>query len=381
MISLYCISINYKKSEIGIRKKLAFTESDQLNMAKKICSLGNADQCVTLCTCNRTEVYFSGSAAACRDVRGILAAESGIDHEQLLPHIMQFGSDSAMLHLFRVASGIDSMVIGEDEILGQTKKAYFSAKENGTTGYELNMAFGSAIACAKKIKTCTALSKTSVSMATLAANEAARLGSSVNVLLIGATGTIGSTVLKNLVSHKNVKVTAALRQGALALEACGAEIVTYSDRYRYADKADCIISATTSPHFTITSHGLCESLKTAKKRLLIDLAVPPDIDSAAADLSGIKLIGVDYFEQLAAENNALKLDSVDAANVIISNEIETLKKELAFHEFLPHIDAAIDAVKSGSFEKLLYRFKSELSAEQFSAVLKIIAEYGAGALL
>lgn len=208
-----------------------------------------------------------------------MAEYSGFEVSRLSKQIFLFYDDKAISHLYNVVSGIDSMVIGEDEILGQIKRAYAFAQRCKTTGYELNTVFQAAIACAKRIKTETALSKTSVSMATLAANEVARLGENVSVMVIGATGKIGTSLVKNLVSHKNISIITTLRNHNNDLTYRNdVSAVEYNDRYKYIDKVDCLISATSSPHYTITYYDLQKCLKENKNRLFIDLAVPPDID-------------------------------------------------------------------------------------------------------
>lgn len=368
-----CISISYKNANVGFRKRFAFIPQVQRKFLEETVKSRYISQCVLLCTCNRTEVYFCGNENSEDEVADILARFGGMSVSELSPHIMIFRDNSSVTHLFKVVCGIDSMVIGEDEILGQTKCAYAFALECGTVSYDLNIIFQSSFACAKKIKTQTALSKTSVSVATLAANEAARLSGNVNVLVIGATGKTGLTVLKNLTSHKNIKVRATLRSHNPKFnfaEKSGIETVDYYERYHYIDDADCIISATSSPHYTVTLYDLKKHLETDKNRLFIDLAVPPDIDRAIAEIDSIRLINIDYFEQLAAENNVLKRSSVDEAKAFIAKAIDTLKKDLAFHDFLPMLKGAKENFSDKSFEEILYRLKADISAESFSEVLK-----------
>jgi glutamyl-tRNA reductase len=152
----------------------------------------------------------------------------------------------------------------------------------------------------------------------------------------------------------------------------GIEVVDYKSRYEHIAAADCIISATSSPHYTITLYDLKNHIADNKKRLFIDLAVPPDIDSSIADLEQNELINIDYFQQLAKDNNALKLDSVDAAKEIISQEIDVLKKDLIFHSFLPSLDAVRSNLADKPIEELIYRMKRDASAESFSAFVKVL---------
>jgi glutamyl-tRNA reductase len=375
---LYCISISYKSADVELRKKLAFDKSACKKISDELKLLDTNCQCVVLCTCNRTELYYCGEKSLQSKALAVLANYAEISESLLSKHILFFCGDNAIFHLFKVACGIDSMVIGEDEILGQAKTAYLSAMENGTVSYELNMIFQSAFACAKKIKTETALSKTSVSVTTLASNETAKFAENVNALVIGASGKVGTTVLKNLASHKNVSVKATLRHHNSSfkfIEDMGIEVVDYKDRYNYIKEADCIISATSSPHYTITLYDLKEHIIDSKKRLFIDLAVPPDIDPSIAELKNVELINIDYFEQLAKDNNALKLDSVDVANQIIEQEIDVLKKDMLFHSFLPSLDNVKKCLADKPIEEFIYRMKRDASADSFTAFIEVLKTF------
>ena len=142
----------------------------------------------------------------------------------------------------------------------------------------------------------------------------------------------------------------------------GTVSIIYEDKI--IDKFDCIISATTGPHYTITYNELENNLITQKKRLFIDLAVPHDIDRKICDDENIRLIRIDYFEELAKENNIKKYDSVETAKKYIADEIEVLEKELAMHDFVSRENIDINELK------VLGKLKQKLNAEQFSAVLK-----------
>ena len=378
MKCVYCISISYRKADIEIRKSLKFDEGKCRDISSGLVGKGIVSQCVILSTCNRFEIYFCGKKGSENEVIKSVSTHSGISADLLSKYIMLYAESNAVLHLFKVASGIDSMIIGEDEILGQTKNAYAIALENNTVSYELNIIFQSAIACAKKIKTQTPLSKTSVSVATLSANEAAKLGDNVNALVIGASGQIGITVLKNLISHKNITVKAVLRKHSdhrKLIESMGIETADYIDRYDFINTADCIISATSSPHYTVTYYDLKDRLTDKKSRLFIDLAVPPDIDKDITELDGVRLINIDYFEQLAKENNALKLSSVDIAEEIISDEIDTLRKDMEFHDFIPGLERIKSKLNDKSIEQLIYKMKSEASADTFSEFLNVLKSF------
>ncbi|MBQ3969066.1 MAG: glutamyl-tRNA reductase, partial [Clostridia bacterium] len=301
-----CISISHKKADVSVRKSLSLSKEECRQLIRYINKADISRECVVLSTCNRTEIYYTDDRND--DIIDALARHTGLTPSFLLKYVMVYCGDKAVKHLFRVACGIDSMIVGEDEILGQTKTAYSIAKEENAVGYETNVVFQAAVACAKRIKTETLMSKTSVSAATLAANEAAKISDHVSVLVIGASGKIGMSTLKNLLSFKNVTVKATLRRNMAKkkeLEELGVSIVDYNERYNYIADSDCIISATSSPHYTVTACDLQKNLKDSRQRLFIDLAVPPDIDGSAASLNGVKLMNIDYFETLAKENNYL----------------------------------------------------------------------------
>ncbi len=377
---MYCVSINYKKAGVSLRRRFAFSPDTQAQILTQLSALGGF-QGVLLCTCNRTELYFCADNTPCAEAAAIdtLARFADINTTVLAPRLMRFDGDSCVRHLFKVACGVDSMVVGEDEILGQTKQAYAAAAAIGTVGCELNMTFQAAIACAKKIKTETMLSKTSVSVATLAASEAARMGEGTRVLVIGASGKVGTAVLKNLLSYGKLTVCATAGRGQSASCTPGLRtadsrltMIDYVHRYEYIDKADCVISATASPHYTVTAYELAQCVSTEKPRLFIDLAVPNDIDKAAADIPGVRLVNIDYFKTLAKRNNEEKAHCVTCAEAIIDEETDALKKDLLFHDFLPRMKEVKLYLERTPAEKVLYNLKSQLTAQQLEAVLRAL---------
>lgn len=355
-----CISINYKNADEGIRSSFAFAEDIQKRISEKL------SESVILCTCNRTEIYF------CGDINtglAVLSEFSGIAVDEIKKYSMVFMGRKAAMHLFRVACGIESMVIGEDEILGQTRNAYKNACEFGRTNSELNIYFQSALACAKKIKTETELSGVSVSTATLTSNVAVKSCENPKILVIGATGKIGQTVVKNLLSHKNVSVTVTLRHHSNELFLShnpDIKVIEYMERYSFIDEFDCVISATSSPHYTVTYSELKKHIHTDKKRLFIDLSVPHDIDKRIEECENLQLIGIDYFENLAHENNIRKTDSIEIAKKFIDKEADTAEKNMLLQSFLAEHNPNEDE------KKLICKLKSELSAEQLLTVLKVM---------
>ena len=375
MYNFNAVSISYRNADVNIRKMFAFSEQTQKKFLHSLKAKG-CSQAVLICTCNRCEVYFSDIDFF--PVIDLLSEFSCISSDRLSTFIMSFSGKKAVRHLFRVACGIDSMVIGEDQILGQTKSAFSFSQEMKMTGYEFNTIFKGAITCAKKIKTKTNLSRTSVSPATLAGKlcyETCRNIENPKVLVIGASGKTGSIVLKNLISYGIFSVTATVRTHGIDFVSIGKKdikTIPYDERYNFMDSCDCIISATSGPHFTITADKFSQSISVQKNRLLIDLAVPPDIDRNVKKVSDkIKLVGIDYFENLAKENNQLKEKSVADAEEYICEDIDELSKNLDFHAFLPKLEC----IEKKSSKDLIFHLKSKLNSEEFHSVLMSLEDF------
>ena len=166
-----CISISHKTAGADLRQRFAFAEQEAEAFVRELTDRREIGQAVLLSTCNRTELYVQGETGSFGILEELLARKSEIDAERIRETARRYEGKSAVRHLFSVTCGMDSMVVGEDEILGQVRSAYLFSSERGRCGYELNAVFQGALACAKKIKTETMISKSSVSVATLACAE------------------------------------------------------------------------------------------------------------------------------------------------------------------------------------------------------------------
>lgn len=370
-----CISISHKTAKAGERAHFSFSEDAAALFLETLMGQPFVEQCVLLSTCNRTEIYVQGEHNSFGRLEELLAKAAGMDVDAVRVLVRCYQGKKAVRHLFKVACGMDSMVIGEDEILGQVRTAYMRSADAGFTGYELNTVFQAALACAKRIKTETKLSKTSVSVATLAANEVFRIPASPKtVLLIGSSGQIGGIILKNLLSHGDIRVIATTRthQGLYQDGSGQVQNVDYKRRYDYLEEADAVISATSSPHYTITAGKAGEAMRTPKKRLFLDVSVPADIDEKIALMEHCRLISIDDFKRLAEKNNELKKQAVLDAQEILEQETETLYKTLSFHGAAQRLEGWKQKYAGYSFEKLLFKLRDELDSDSFEAVLKAL---------
>lgn len=373
-----CISISHKTAKSMDRQKCFIPKEELTIYLQGIMNLDRVEQCVILSTCNRTEIYVQGKENCFKSLEEMMAKAAGKDGEWIKSLARRYQGKGALHHLFRVVCGMESMVIGEDEILGQVRNAYVASKEEGCTGYELNSIFQAALACAKRVKTETMISKTSVSVATLAANAVFHLPIPYKtVLLMGSSGQMGSIILKDLLSQENICVIATSRShnGIYHSSSPRVENVSYTDRYDYLDIADVVISATSSPHYTLTAGRTAKAIRTPKERLFLDISMPSDLDGDIAGIEGCRLIALDDINRLAEENNRLKQQALMDAEEILEEELEKLCKALAFHRFTSEDAGWKERYGGYSAEKLLYLLRDELDSASFEAVLKALGKF------
>ncbi|WP_024734965.1 glutamyl-tRNA reductase [Enterocloster asparagiformis] len=340
---MYCISVSYKKAPAEIRGRFAFDAREKEALAGTLRESGAVDGCVVLCTCNRSEVYLSGGKAAIRALQEAVASIKAVPQQELLKYLNTYSGERATAHLFKVCCGFDSMVLGEDEILGQVRDAYQAALEKKHVDYELNVLFQRAIACAKRIRTDTRISTTPLSVATLVANEVFHFPAQgiKRVMIIGITGKMGTTIAKNILAKPGIQVTGTVRSHHAVLDFAPkgdrVKLVDYRDRYQYMAEMDIVISATTSPHYTITRDELARAMagrEPDRPRLLIDVAVPLDMDPEAAKLPGVTLRDIDYFDTLSKNNEQIRLKELDRARAIMEEDLDGAVKEILFHPYI-----------------------------------------------
>ena len=347
---MFCISLNHDRADLAQREAASLD-------ARMVDELSEG---VFLSTCNRVEVYGVG------DLYRFLERH----FRPYMSEVSLYEGRSAMRHLYRVAAGLDSMVLGEDEILGQVKRAYEKALADGRTGYELNTVFQGALTAAKRIKTETLLSKTSVSTATLAASACMQFwreraaGRNANVLMIGGSGEIGTKFLKDLLSYGCFDISATVREHSVRNDVLA---IDYNDRYLALRNADIVVSATKSPHFTVTEEKVRALDKgAARERLYVDLAVPRDIDPALAPI-----LTIDDLKDLARENNEKKQTAAAEADDILHEELETLYKDLTLHT-LREDGLLNEQTFRAPWNRFLFAFRDAATAAEFDAFSDVL---------
>ena len=375
-MSIYNISISHKTAPIEIRELLAFSKEEKIEFLKKAVELEDILECVLITTCNRTEVYMNGGDNTLEQMIHFIVQVKNLSYEKLLKYFQRYSGEKAVRHLFQMTSGIDSMLIGEDEILGQVKDDFQLAIDTNTTESLLNTLFRDAITCAKKVKTDTMISKTPVSIGTLAANKIFQFSKKEEVkkvLIIGLTGKFGTILMKNLYHNKKVLITGTTRTHNLTEDVImgypEVHLIDYHKRYEKMNEVDIIVSATTSPHYTITYDELVKNLIDKKPRLFIDLSVPMDIDEDILKIENTRIINIDYFKQLSEDNNSLKLKEVEFANLIIDQEVDEFLKWINFRDFIPNIEKLKKVFETQSFENIIYQMRNSVSSKDLEVIL------------
>lgn len=385
---MLCISITYKRTPDKIRQKFSFTKGEQKEFLNALISDGIIAGGVIISTCNRNELYATVNKTNERDSIGFLNISSGIvlrkleermaeykglSKEEIRSNCYFYQGKRAVLHLYRVVCGLDSMVLGEDEILHQAKEAYLLSKDIGAVCGELNILFQGAFNCAKVSKSRTDIAKTPVSIGTLTANYVEQYIKDNNrkksVLVIGASGQIGSIVAKDLIA-KNISVIGTTRKHKSeydVLHLAGLEWIGFDKRYDYLNKVSVVVSATRSPHYTLTRGEYEAAQLPDATNLLVDLAVPFDIDRDIESIEGVKLIGLDHFKQIAKRNNDLKCVEGKKIELIVSEGVEDVLKRLFIRDFQNNIPTKKEQVM-----KMVYYLKDTLDSESFLKILKKI---------
>jgi len=330
---LLILGLSHRSSPVTVRERFAFAEGAIPEALQKLRAGGLFREAVILSTCNRVEIYAATdlpdrqAAAALR--RFLLDTHQYQD--PIGEEIYSFADTGALEHLFRVASGLDSMVLGETEILGQLKKAYQAALDGKHTGIHLNKAFQKAFNVAKHIRSQTNIQRGSVSVGSVAVELAEKLFSSLGdhpVMVVGAGETSENTARallsrgarSLLVSNRSYE-----RSAELARELNG-QAVRFEDWAAAFASIDILISSTSAPHYILDAARLGPLMKLRKNRplLLIDIAVPRDIDPAVHFLDNVYLYNIDDLQAMAADYLRQRREEIARCEVIIREKARSL---------------------------------------------------------
>jgi glutamyl-tRNA reductase len=320
------LGINHKTAPVALREKVAFTE-DRLVAALQTLrkELGVAEALI-LSTCNRTEVYWSGAVSG-SELSQWLERHHG-DNLDLAASLYVHQESRAIEHTFSVASGLDSMVLGEVQILGQLKDAYRIAQQSGSTGPILNKLFQAAFSAAKRIRTETRIGANAVSLASATVSLARRVYEDLSahtVLLVGA-GDMNALTARHFMSagvKRMVIANRSLERAETLAAELHARAVPLTDLDRELAEADILISCTASPEPLISKRAVEAAIRARRRRpiFMVDMAVPRDVDPAVAELEDVYLFSIDDLQQLVEENKQQREVAADGARLLINEEV------------------------------------------------------------
>lgn len=320
------LGINHKTAPVALREKVAFSEERLRAALGALRQEAGVTEAVILSTCNRTEVYWSGSASG-EDLSSWLERHHG-NNLSLASSLYVHQEQRAVEHAFSVASGLDSMVLGEAQILGQLKDAYRIAQEAGSTGPSLNKLFQAAFSAAKRVRSETRIGENSVSLASATVSLARRVYADLSVhtvLMVGA-GDMNAVTARHFMSAGVKRMVIANRTlgraQALASE-LKAHAVGLEDLDKELAQADIVVACTASAVPLITKSAVATAIRARRRRpiFMVDLAVPRDIDPAVADLEDVYLFSIDDLQQLVDQNLQQRAVAAGGARLVINEEV------------------------------------------------------------
>jgi glutamyl-tRNA reductase len=369
---LYALGLNHTTAPLQVRETVAFQMETLGSALRDLIASPKVKEAAILSTCNRTEVYFHGSDP--EPVMGWLEEFHRVPKASLSPYMYTLPQDRAVSHAFRVASGLDSMVLGEPQILGQMKHAVKTAEAAGSLGLVLNRLFQRTFAVAKEVRTHTDIGSASISMAAAAVRLAERIFPSISeerVLLIGA-GEMIELAATHFAARKPKSITVAnrtLERGAQLAARFLADAITLNELPERLAQFDIIVTSTASS-LPILGKGLLERAIRARRHspmFIVDLAVPRDVEPEAADLDDVFLYTVDDLANIVKDNLHIRADAVREAEAMIAEQAGSFLRWLEGRSVVPTIAALHghhDQLRAVELERARRLLASGVSADQ-----------------
>lgn len=337
------IGVNHNSAPLDVRERLAVPESQLPDAVQRLVKQPGVEEGMVLCTCNRVEVLTSTSNGS-PDLRGFLRSYFEISPESIDPHIYEFQEREAIRHVFRVAASLDSMVVGEPQILGQVKEAYSVARSLGAINSALEALLSRAFAVAKKVRSETAIGTSSVSIASVAVQLAEKIFGTLEgktVYLIGA-GKMAELAARHLIGHGAGKIIISNRTYDRAVqlaEAFGGEAVPFERMHEVAVKADIILTSTgaTEPLFRRADGERLLKGRRNRPVFFIDIAVPRNVDPEVNKLDNLFVYDIDDLQSVASTNSAERKKEAERAEKIVEAEVERFTARMKSLHLVPTI--------------------------------------------
>jgi len=365
-MAVVVVGLNHTTAPVAVRERLAFSDA---TLAEALAHFRppEVQELVILSTCNRVEMYMQTSDvdASVASAVAFVAACHAVPPTQFTPHLYQWTELEAVRHLFRVAASLDSLVLGEPQILGQVKAAYLAAQAAGRTGMIFSQLFERALRVAKTIRTETGISDHAVSVSYAAVELAKKIFESLQqrtVMVLGA-GDTAELAARHLVSQGVTRVFIANRtseRAVLLAQALQAKAIPWEAFPEHLAYTDIVISSTSAPHPIIEPAMVREALRARRGRpmFFIDIAVPRDVDPAVNTLENVFLYDIDDLHNVVQENRRERQHEALAAEALIWQEVQQFQQWLAVRDAVPTIVAMrqhAEAIRLQELERALHK--------------------------
>ena len=371
--------VNHKTAPVELREKMAIAADQLPEVTRQLLEAPGTRECMVLSTCNRVEfvAFHEEGSATLSDVLAFLEQQFSIDSASLRPHLYEYREREAVKHLFRVASSLDSMVVGEPQILGQVKESFAVAQSVGAVQASLDKLMRTTLVVAKKVRTETQIGSSSVSIASTAVDLAKRIYGSLEgrqVLLVGA-GKMSELAARHLLQHGTAPIMVANRTFERAVSLArkhSGQAIRFEELHAHASRADIIITSTGSVHPIFEPEHVQKMLHKRRNQpiFFVDIAVPRDVDPRVNKLDSVFLYDIDDLQSVAASNLATRGREAEKAERIVAEEVERFQQGLRALDVVPAIvemQKTFEETRQAETRRMQAKLQS-LSVDQRAAV-------------
>jgi glutamyl-tRNA reductase len=342
-MNFFVLGVNHKTAPVQVRERFAVPEARMPEALGKLTSMDGVEEAMIVSTCNRVEIFARSQDAGC-DLQRFVREYFGFNSGEYEPYIFEHKQLEAVKHVFRVAASLDSMVVGESQILGQVKEAYATARALGAINSQLDQLLTRAFAVAKKVRTETTIASSSVSIASVAVELAEKIFGSLHgksVYLVGA-GKMCELAARHLIAHGASKIYVGNRTYDRAVNLANkfnGEAIPFDRLYETVPQADIIISSTGAPHAIFEKQHGEKFLHARKNRpmFFIDIAVPRDIDPGLNDLDGIFVYNIDDLQQVVSSHLGDRKKEAARAELMVEEEVRRFEQRAQTADVVPTI--------------------------------------------
>lgn len=374
-MDLVVVGISHHGSPVELRERLAMTPEKGVQFVTKLRENGVADEGLAVSTCNRVEIYAltRNSEAAIQEISHLLASVNQMPASDLFPYLFKQHGTAAVSHLFRVTASLESLVVGEPQILGQIKESYAAAQDAGNTGSSLNRLMHRAFSVAKRVRTETQISRLAMSVSSVAVDLSKKIFQSLEkhtAMLVGA-GEMAELAARHFETAglKELFILNRTYERAVSVaQEFGATAVPFDKLQAYLGEVDIALFSAGAPHHLIRGPELELIMRQRKNRplFLIDIAVPRNVDPACGEIDGVFLYDVDDLQQIVDGNRSLRNGEAETAARIVNEETEKFTAWRHAQQVFPviaRLTARAETLRQAELERTLNDLGAEPGSE------------------